>query len=86
MDLSLEIYRLWPVFASALGFVAWLIRLESKVMVLEKDITEKNQQIDRLDIKIGAIEGKIIEKLSMIEKSLAKIEGRLSVENDLRKL
>lgn len=57
-----------------IGLVVWLIRLEGKANYNEK-------AIEKLEVKHEALDSKIVDKLSVIEKSLAKIEGRLSIEH-----
>lgn len=67
------------------GVVVWLIRLEGKIKnnsdKIEAVETNHTREIDKLEIRQEALENKIFDKLSVIEKSLAKIEGRLSIEH-----
>lgn len=71
MDLNTGL-GLLGCFAS---IVASFITLRVKVIQLEKDM-------EKLESKHDALENKIFVKLSLIERSLAKIEGRLSLDND----
>ena len=61
-----QIGALWPVFGGLIAFVMWLVRLEAKVMYLEKD---KKVIWSKLD--------EIQKCMTLILTSLAKIEGKL---------
>lgn len=63
------------VVSLVVALIVWLIRLEGKANTNEK-------AIEKLEVKHDALDSKIVDKLSVIEKSLAKIEGRLSIENE----
>jgi len=64
------------------GIMAWFIRLEAKGLANEKAQVDTAKSLDKLDVKVEALDNRIVEKLSYIERSLAKIEGRLSIDND----
>lgn len=73
MALSFEqIVSLFGIAVVLVGFIVWLIRLEGKTNYNER-------MIEKLEIKHDALDNKIVEKLSVIEKSLAKIEGRIGI-------
>lgn len=57
-----------------IGFIVWLALLGGRITRAEKDI-------EKLEKKHDALESLIFEKLSKIEVSLGKIEGRLSIGN-----
>lgn len=61
------------IAALVVGVVIWLIRLEGKVKYLERDL-------DILTIKHNDLDSKLLERISKIEQSLARIEGRLGVD------
>ncbi len=63
-----------PIAMPIVGVVVWLIRLEGKTNYAAKGL-------DKLETKHDALESKIVDKLSIIEKSISKIEGLLSIEN-----
>lgn len=70
------------------GFIVWLIRLEgiaqqNRERIVEVD-AKSSKAIEKLEVKHEALDSKIVDKLSVIEKSLAKIEGRLSIEHEER--
>lgn len=67
----------WVVAAATVvgGFIAvvvWLIRLEGKANYTER-------AVEKLEVKHDALDNKIVDKLSEIEKSLAKIQGRMGI-------
>lgn len=74
------IYYSIGVFLFIVGAIAWLLRLENKVGNAHEKGNKLEADHKALEVKIDATESKIFEKLSIIERSLAKIEGRLSVE------
>jgi len=59
-------------FLACVGLMIWLVRLEGKLRYTEDSLT-------KLEVKHDALDNKIVEKLSLIEKSLARLEGRLNV-------
>jgi hypothetical protein len=62
------------VFLAAIAGMVWLVRLEGKMIIVQRDLA-------RLEVKHEALDNKIVEKLSLIEKSLARLEGRLRIES-----
>ena len=76
------------LITSGIGFFVWLIRLEGKVKSMEEifkmqveNVNESfkkvNSGIIDLQVRHEKLENKIFDKLSEIEKSLARIQGRL---------
>jgi hypothetical protein len=76
------------LITSGIGFIVWLIRLEGKVKSMEEifkmqveNVNESfkkvNSGIIDLQVRHEKLENKIFDKLSEIEKSLARIQGRL---------
>ena len=68
---------------SVVAGLIWLVRLEAKSNSNQKDLERLEAHLDALVDKHEALESKIIEKLSSIENMVSKIQGRLSIENDL---
>lgn len=71
------IYRLWPLVVFFGAAFVWLIRLESKILYLEKDFA-KNQDafkenIREINSKFNAMNLQLVE----IKLSLARIEEKL---------
>ena len=60
---------------AGVGVIVWLIRLEGKAIYNEKGLA-------KLEVKHEALDNKIVDKLSNVEKSLAKIEGYLQIETN----
>lgn len=65
-----------------ISFVVWLIRLEGKTERNDDRAKDNEKAIEKLEVKHDALNNKIVEKLSVIERSLAKIEGQLSIEHE----
>lgn len=59
-----------PIATTALGGLVWLIRIEGRINYAEKTL-------DRLQIKHEELENKIMDKLSVIEKSISRLEGMM---------
>lgn len=64
----------------AAGGLIWLIRLEGRVNSCQDNNNVLEKKTDKIENKHDALDNRIVDKLSIIEKSLAKIEGRLSIE------
>lgn len=69
--MSAMIYEAWPVILSAMFFMIWLIRLESKVLYLERDRNEHWNKIDAMQTK-----------LQEIAEALARLEGKLETKHN----
>lgn len=73
--------KLWPLIVSLVLVVAWLIRLESKVLYMEKDslktAAENSKREEGMWKKFDEVNNKLTEAL----KTLSKIEGRLEGHN-----
>lgn len=59
-----------------LGVIIWLVRLEGKV----KSLYDKTKGLDKSVEKSDLVFEKVFDKLSKIEVTLAKVEGKLSNE------
>lgn len=60
----------WPFLTAFISLIVWSVRLEGKVAFAQKEISE-------LKIKHDSLDSQLVEKISTIEKTLARIEGRL---------
>lgn len=78
MSSSLE--SLLTVIISAVGVVVWLVRLEGKAMESLRRNAETQNEVDDLRLRLESLDERLMRRLSAIERSLARIEGRLSVE------
>lgn len=82
MNVTIGISEMITAATALIVVVSWLIRLEGRVTYGEKLSHANEKSLDELRAKHEALDSKIVEKLSNVERSLAKIEGRLSIDND----
>jgi hypothetical protein len=64
------------------GMVVWFIRLEGRVNYNEKITLSHDGQLAEQRQRIQAFDDKIVDKLSEIEKSLARLEGRFQIDQE----
>ena len=65
-------------FVSALiGIVVWFVRLEGRIKAQEHASRIIEKEVDSLISKHEALDQKVMEDLSLIRESLARIEGRI---------
>ena len=69
--------QLLTVALAGIGGVVWLVRLEGRVNHNSKLIEYEQKAREVLTAKFEALDSKLVEKLSEVEKSLARIEGYL---------
>lgn len=72
-----DISNLWPVILSLVFVLVWLVRIEAKVMYLEKAHEDEVKNKQALDDQIWAKLDEVQKSLSRITESLARLEGRL---------
>lgn len=72
-----DISNLWPVILSLVFVLVWLVRIEAKVMYLEKAHEDEVKNKQALDDQIWAKLDEVQKSLSKITESLARLEGRL---------
>lgn len=58
---------------ASVGFVVWLVRLEGKILAMDKANVETQKDVDALRID----HSKIADDLARIRESLARIEGSI---------
>jgi hypothetical protein len=68
--------ELSSIVLSALGGIVWLVRLEGKLLAVQEKAKELTIRVQKLDEKHDALDSKIMDKLSYIERSLSRLEGR----------
>lgn len=56
-------------------------RVDGRVSGHDNRLNDFSDSLKELRSKHEALDNKIVDKLSNVEKSLAKIEGRLSIQN-----
>lgn len=71
---------LWPVLISCTGFIVWLVRLEGRIEAVKASNQETQKDVDALRIEHNTLNHQTVKQLAEIRESLARIEGRLSVE------
>lgn len=72
METLQVIANAWPLVGALIGLIVWLVRLEGKA-------TNSEKQLDALQIKHESLDSKVVEQLSDVRESLARIEGALGV-------
>ena len=73
MDVLKFLNTYWLIIGSIFCGFAWLIRLESKILNLENNISKNHDSYKELWLKINDIQ----ISLNAIATSLARLEGRL---------
>lgn len=63
------------IVISVIGFIVWLVRLEGKVRYQEKELASVRAHVDALD-------SQVVEKLTGLEKAVARIEGYLQAKTE----
>jgi hypothetical protein len=79
MNLSVE---LTTVLGGLLFAIVWFVRLEAQVMAQKDKTKEMSDKIAKVEEKHDALDNRIVEKLSYIERSLARLEGRFLTNTD----
>ena len=78
-----KLVEVWPIALGGIGFVVWLVRLEGRAMhakeILDQRFHDCEKRIDALQVKHDALDSKIVEQLSEVRESLARLEGALGV-------
>jgi len=72
------ISNLWPVLLSFLALVVWCIRLESKVLYLEKDHEKTRVEISEKDKLIWAKHDSLQATLNQILQAIGELKGKLN--------
>lgn len=78
-----KLVEIWPIALAAVGFIVWLVRLEGK-SIYTKEISDQkfhefDKRINALQIKHDALDSKIVDQLSEVRESLARLEGALGL-------
>jgi hypothetical protein len=77
-----KLVEYFPLVLSILGGVVWLLRLEGRQNMSEKLISNAQIDIDTLRVKHEALDSKVLEKISQIQQTVARIEGMLEARNE----
>lgn len=67
---------------SALTFTIWLVRLEAKVKRAEEELQKCQLGLKELQSKHEALDSQTLRELGRIREALARIEGRLRVNQE----
>ena len=70
---------------SGIAAIVWLVRLEGKTEAVAKANTETQKDVDELRIRHEVLDVKIVEQLSKVRESLARLEGYFSASNGAAK-
>lgn len=76
MEIGLDAYAM--VSGLILG-VVWLVRLEGKIHAAVNANVETQKDVDELRVKHEQLDSKVLEQLSEIKQSLARLEGSLGL-------
>lgn len=68
-----------PLILACITGIVWAVRLEGKHNTNAKDIVRLEKEVDSLTIKHESLDSKVVEQLSDVRESLARIEGALGV-------
>lgn len=66
------------------GLLIWLVRLEGKLKQISKDVDRIDASYASLEKKSETIFEKIFDKLSTIEITLAKLEGKIDTNSTMK--
>lgn len=72
----------WPLITAFIGLIVWLVRLEGKGTINERDISRNTMEIEKLNVKHESLDSKVVEQLATVKESLARIEGALGVSTN----
>ncbi|RTL05256.1 hypothetical protein EKK58_08335 [Candidatus Dependentiae bacterium] len=79
MEVANLVSNFWPLITAFIGLIVWLVRLEGKGQVNERDIARNTMEIEKLNVKHESLDSKVVEQLATVKESLARIEGALGV-------
>lgn len=68
------------IAAATISFIAWLVRLESKIQANCRDLDRIERRQGSQEDQMSELDLRMMEKLSRIEQIVAKIEGTLDRE------
>jgi hypothetical protein len=64
------------------GFIIWCVRLEGKSSFCSQRIEKLDHDNEKIRMKIDLIDSQWVKELTQIRESIARIEGRLSIQNE----
>jgi negative regulator of sigma E activity len=78
--MQIQIDILAAAITTVVGIV-WLVRLEGRINYQEKFSKETQKDVDELRIKHENLDDKLLARIGELEKTLARIEGALTIIN-----
>jgi hypothetical protein len=82
MDVIGALYDAWFLVAGVVGLIVWFVRLESRVTRGDERNADNTQRIELLNAKHESLDSKVVEQLSEVRESLARIEGFLGSKSN----
>lgn len=70
----------WPIFITLGGALIWLVRLEGKVSHNHERFGDLKSWSLLMEEKHNNLDSKIVNELSEIKQSLARLEGKLGID------
>lgn len=67
---------------SAIAGIVWLVRLEGRVNHADKRIEYMEKRNEVVEAKVEVLDGHVVEELSKLRESVARIEGYLKKANE----
>lgn len=69
----------WQILVGGIAAIVWLVRLEGKIHAAVNANVETQKDVDELRVKHEQLDSKVLEQLSEIKQSLARLEGSLGL-------
>lgn len=81
MDFIRALEAAWQPIIASIGVVVWLVRLEGKIKSCEDANYRHERWQEVMDEKHSNLDSKIVDQLGQIRESLARLEGKLGVQD-----
>lgn len=65
---------------AAIAAIVWLVRLEGKTEYAQRMADEAQKDVDDLRVRHENLDTKIVEQLTEVRQSLARLEGALGIK------
>lgn len=70
--------------SALIGTIVWFVRLEGRIKSCEHTDSRIEKELDGLIVKHEALDSRVLEELSKVRESLARIEGQLLGEKKIK--
>jgi hypothetical protein len=77
METASQIGQAWPIIISVVAVIAWFVRLEAKVLYIEKDHERINKERMERDREVSKKLEQMSKQLSEVLQMVSHIEGKL---------